>query len=45
MVNMFDANFDKGQDYCSGKVSNTRMIISGIAMAIALFFQFKNLIV
>jgi len=45
MVNMFDANFDKGKDYCSGKVSNTRMIISGIAMAVALFFQFKNLIV
>jgi hypothetical protein len=45
MVNMFDANFDKTSDYCAGKVSTTRMIVSSIAFAIALFYQFKNLII
>lgn len=45
MVNLFDANFDNTKDYCAGTVSTPRMIISGIAFAIALFFQFKNLII
>ena len=45
MVNMFDNNFEKTDDYCAGKISNARMIVSGIAMAAALFYQFKNLVV
>jgi len=45
MVNMFDNNFENTKDYCAGKVSTTRMIVSGIAMAAALIYQFKNLVV
>ncbi len=44
LVNMYDSNYVSNTDYCEGKISGTRMIISGIVMAGALFYQFKNLI-
>lgn len=44
LVNMYDSNFVSNTDYCEGKIGGTRMIISGIVMAGALFYQFKNLI-
>lgn len=45
LLNMYDSNFTNSQNYCDGKVSIVRMIVCGIAMAVALFYQFKNLIV
>ncbi len=45
LVNMFDSNFMNDTEYCDGKVDGTRMVVSGVVMAAALFYQFKNLII
>jgi hypothetical protein len=44
LVNMVDANFGGATAICQGKIDNIRTIVSIIAVAISIFYQFKNLI-
>ncbi len=41
-VHMFDANFVSNTDACSGKTSMLRLIISVIAFAVTIFYQFRT---
>ena len=41
-VHMFDANFITNSDACAGKVGLIRIIVSVIAFAVAVFYQFRE---
>ena len=42
LIKMIDVNYYTNTEICSGKVGLLRIIISMIAFAVAIFFQFKN---
>jgi hypothetical protein len=42
LVHMFDANFISNSDSCSGNVGILRLIISVIAFAVSIFYQFRG---
>lgn len=44
LVNMFDGNFSNINDICGGKINMIRVIVSIIAFAVSLFYQFKNVL-